>query len=269
MSKITINTLDAKKQTNQKFACVTAYDASFAKLVASAEIELLLVGDSLGNVIQGEESTVPVTLEEMAYHIKCVHQGLQTQQNKPLLMADMPFMSYATPEQALDSAALLMQSGAQAVKLEGGDWLLDSVRFLSERGINVCGHLGLTPQTVDALGGYKVQGRSPEQAQLILDQAISLQDAGARLMLLECVPSALGKQITEALTIPVIGIGAGPFTDSQVLVLYDLLGISGSKRPRFVKDFLQGNDQGVLGALRAFRDAIISGDFPEKEHCFE
>ncbi|PCI73670.1 3-methyl-2-oxobutanoate hydroxymethyltransferase [Candidatus Dependentiae bacterium] len=269
MSRITINSLEAKKKNNAKFACVTAYDASFAKLVAGAEIETLLIGDSLGNVIQGEETTVPVTLEEMAYHVNCVARGLIGEENHPLLIADMPFMSYSTAEQALDTAADLMQAGAQVVKLEGGDWLLDSVHLLSERGINVCGHLGLTPQTVDSLGGFKVQGKTPETAKNILNQAVSLQDAGARMLVVECVPIALGKQITEALEIPVIGIGAGPFTDSQVLVLYDLLGISPGRKPRFVKDFLTGNNDGISGALSAFREAIISGSYPEKHHCFE
>ena len=162
-----------------------------------------------------------------------------------------------------------MQAGAQMVKVEGGDWLLDSVRYLSERGINICGHLGLTPQTVDSLGGFRMQGRQPEQAKVILEQAKSLQEAGARMLVLECVPTSLGKQITETLNIPVIGIGAGPFTNSQVLVLYDLLGISMGRHPRFVKDFLTGNTQGIIGALKAFHDAVISGSYPEKEHCFE
>ena len=257
------------KLNKQRFTCVTAYDASFAKLIAQAEIETLLVGDSLGNVIHGEESTVPVTIEEMAYHLRCVSRGLIGEENHPLLIADMPFMSYSTPEQTLESAAFLMQSGAQMVKLEGGDWLLDSVHLLSERGINVCGHLGLTPQTADYLSGFKVQGRNTEDAETILDQALSLQEAGARLLVMECIPTSLGKKVTEALDIPVIGIGAGPFTDSQVLVLYDLLGITTGKRPRFVEDFLTGNEFGVSGALTAFRDAVISGSYPQKEHCFE
>ena len=269
MTKITIKTLDEKSQKNERFACVTAYDASFAKLVANAEIETLLVGDSLGNVIQGEETTVPVTLEEMAYHLSCVCKGLHGQQHQPFLIADMPFMSYATSELALESATVLMQSGAQMVKLEGGEWLLDSVHFLSQRGINVCGHLGLTPQTVDSLGGFRVQGRNAEQAEQLFNQAKSLQQAGARMLVLECVPSLLAKKITEALSIPVIGIGAGPYTNSQVLVLYDLLGMTMGKRPRFVKDFLTGNTQGIAGALKAFRDAVISGDYPQQEHCFE
>jgi len=269
MTKITIKNLNDKCQQNEKFACVTAYDASFAKQVAAAEIETLLVGDSLGNVIQGEETTVPVTIEEMAYHVSCVSNGLQNQPFQPFLIADMPFMSYATPEIALDSASMLMQAGAQMVKVEGADWLLDSVHMLSERGINICGHLGLTPQTVDSLGGFRVQGRDPEQAELILNQALSLQEAGARMLVLECVPTMLSKQITESLDIPVIGIGAGPYTDSQVLVLYDLLGISTGKRPRFVKDFLTGNELGIAGALKSFHQEVISGNYPQKEHSFE
>ena len=269
MTKITIKTLDDKCANDERFACVTAYDASFSKLIATAEIETLLVGDSLGNVIQGEKTTVPVTLEEMAYHMGCVSNGLVGQEHQPFLIADMPFMSYATTELALESATVLMQAGAQMVKVEGGDWLLNSVRYLSERGINICGHLGLTPQTVDSLGGFRMQGRQPEQAKVILEQAKSLQEAGARMLVLECVPTSLGKQITETLNIPVIGIGAGPFTNSQVLVLYDLLGMSMGRRPRFVKDFLTGNTQGIIGALKAFHDAVISGSYPEKEHCFE
>ena len=269
MSRVTINSLEAKKQNNEKFACVTAYDASFAKLVAAAEIETLLIGDSLGNVIHGEETTVPVTLEEMAYHVSCVARGLIGSENHPLLIADMPFMSYTTPEHALESAAMLMQAGAQAIKFEGGDWLLDSVHLLSERGITVCGHLGLTPQTVDSLGGFKVQGKTPEQADIILNQAISLEQAGARMLVVECVPTDLGKAITDALKIPVIGIGAGPYTDAQVLVMYDLLGISTGKKPRFVEDFLTEKDYGVAGALTAFRSAILSGDYPQEAHCFK
>ncbi len=269
MPKITIKTLDDKCQQNERFACVTAYDASFAKLVAKAEIEALLVGDSLGNVIQGQKTTVPVTIEDMAYHLECVSNGLKNEAFQPFLIADMPFMSYAKPDIALENTTLLMQSGAQMVKLEGGDWLLDSVHMLSERGINICGHLGLTPQTVDALGGFRVQGRNNDQANTMVNQAKALQEAGARMLVLECIPSELGKQITQSLDIPVIGIGAGPYTNSQVLVLYDLLGISEGKRPRFVKDFLTGNKGGISGALTAFRDAVIAGDYPQQEHYFE
>ncbi|MCP3673379.1 MAG: 3-methyl-2-oxobutanoate hydroxymethyltransferase [Gammaproteobacteria bacterium] len=269
MTKITIKTLDDKCANDERFACVTAYDASFSKLISAAEIETLLVGDSLGNVIQGAKTTVPVTLEEMAYHMGCVSNGLVGHEHQPFLIADMPFMSYATTQLALESATVLMQAGAQMVKVEGGDWLLDSVQYLSERGVNICGHLGLTPQSVDSLGGFRMQGRQPEQAKVILEQAKSLQEAGARMLVLECIPTSLGKQITDTLDIPVIGIGAGPFTNSQVLVLYDLLGMSMGRRPRFVKDFLTGNTQGIIGALKAYHDAVISGSFPEKEHCFE
>ncbi len=268
MSKITIKTLVDRCRQNERFACLTAYDAGFAKLLAEAEIETILVGDSLGNVIQGQNTTVPVTVEEMAYHTQCVSNGLQQQPFQPFLIADMPFMSYATPEMALENTTVLMQAGAQMVKVEGGDWLLDSVHFLSERGINVCGHLGLTPQTVDSLGGFRVQGRESEQASNLINQAQSLQDAGARMLVLECIPSELGKQITEILDIPVIGIGAGPHTNSQVLVLYDLLGMSTGKRPRFVKDFLTGNQDGIPGAIKAFHEAVISGEFPQQEHCY-
>ncbi len=269
MSKITITTLESKKKNAEKFTCVTAYDASFAKLVAQSEIETLLVGDSLGNVIQGEQTTVPVTIEEISYHMSCVARGLRDQTNQPLLIADMPYMSYTTPEQTIENATYLMQSGAQMVKLEGGDWLLDSVYYLSERGLNVCGHLGLTPQTVDALGGFKVQGATDAQAEEIFNQAVALEEAGARLLVLECVPTTLAKRITETLLIPVIGIGAGPYTDSQVLVIYDMLGITTGKKPRFVKDFLTGNNSGVLGALQSFHQAVLTGEYPQKEHCFE
>ena len=268
MTQISIKSLDDKKKQAQKFVTVTAYDASFAKLVAAAEIEVLLVGDSLGNVIQGERTTVPVTLEAMAYHMSCVSNGLQTEDFKPFLIGDMPFMTYANTELALESATVLMQSGAQMIKVEGGDWLLDSIHFLSERGINVCGHLGLTPQTVDSLGGFRMQGGNPEQAKQIISQSRALQDAGARMLVLECVPALLAKQVTELLEIPVIGIGAGPDTDSQVLVLYDLLGMSSGKSPRFVKDYLTGNDQGILGALKAYRKEVLSGEYPQPEHCF-
>ncbi len=269
MTKITIKTLDDISHQNKRFACITAYDASFAKLVALAEIEVLLIGDSLGNVIQGQKTTVPVTMDDMAYHLECVCNGLQNQDFKPFLVADMPFMSYATQEIALANTKMLMQSGAQMVKVEGADWLLDSIYFLSERGINLCGHLGLTPQTVDSLGGFRVQGRGDEQEKALLNQAISLQDAGARMLVLECIPSELGKQITASLDIPVIGIGAGPFTNSQVLVLYDLLAITVGKRPRFVKDFLTGNTGGILGALKDFRQAVLTGEYPQQEHCFD
>ena len=268
MTKVTIKTLEDLKLAGKKFACITSYDASFAARVAEAEIETLLIGDSLGNVIQGQQTTVPVTLEDMVYHIACVSSGLHGLDYQPLLIADMPYMSYAYPEQALASATELMQAGAHVVKVEGGDWLLETVEVLSERGINVCGHLGLTPQTVDALGGFRVQGRETEQAEQIIADAKALEAAGARLLVLECVPADLAKTITESIQIPVIGIGAGVNTDAQVLVLHDMLGISSGKAPRFVKDFLTGHDYGVIGALKAFKEAVVTSTFPTDEHSF-
>jgi len=269
MSKYSLKSLQALKQQQKKFACVTAYDASFAKLVAEAEIESLLVGDSLGNVIQGKKTTVPVTIAEMEYHMNCVDEGLKQLQHQPLLIADLPFMSYSHIDQALDNSARLMRAGAQMVKMEGGAWLLDTVRSLTERGINVCAHLGLTPQSVDALGGYIVQGRQQQDADKLIEDAIALEQAGAGLLVLECIPTELGRLVTEKLTIPTIGIGAGPNTDSQVLVMYDLLGMNRGKVPKFVKNYMENQSNGILGALKDYRADVAAGYFPAPEHCYE
>jgi len=251
------------KANGDKFAVLTAYDFTFSKLIENAEIEVVLVGDSLGNVIQGRDSTIPVTVDEMAYHTAAVKRG----NNRALLITDMPFMSYATEAQALDNAAILMQAGAQMVKLEGGAWLADSVQLLSERGIPVCGHVGLTPQSVHKLGGYKVQGKEEQAAEQMIAAAQALEAAGAELIVVECVPSALGKQLSESLHIPVIGIGAGPDTDAQVLVLHDMLGIS-QRLPRFSKNFLA--EQGsIQDAINAYGEAVRRGTFPTAEHCFK
>jgi len=251
------------KANGDKFAVLTAYDFTFSKLIENAEIEVVLVGDSLGNVIQGRDSTIPVTVDEMAYHTAAVKCG----NNRALLITDMPFMSYATEAQALDNAAILMQAGAQMVKLEGGAWLADSVQLLSERGIPVCGHVGLTPQSVHKLGGYKVQGKEEQAAEQMIADAQALEAAGAELIVVECVPSALGKQLSESLHIPVIGIGAGPDTDAQVLVLHDMLGIS-QRLPRFSKNFLA--EQGsIQDAINAYGEAVRRGTFPTAEHCFK
>ncbi len=251
------------KANGDKFAVLTAYDFTFSKLIENAEIEVVLVGDSLGNVIQGRDSTIPVTVDEMAYHTAAVKRG----NNRALLITDMPFMSYATEAQALDNAAILMQAGAQMVKLEGGAWLADSVQLLSERGIPVCGHVGLTPQSVHKLGGYKVQGKEEQAAEQMIADAQALEAAGAELIVVECVPSALGKQLSESLHIPVIGIGAGPDTDAQVLVLHDMLGIS-QRLPRFSKNFLA--EQGsIQDAINAYGEAVRRGTFPTAEHCFK
>ena len=262
MSSVTVNTLKAQKAAGEKIAVITTYDACFARLVEQAGIEVILVGDSLGMVLQGHDSTLPVSNDDMAYHTACVARNC----SQPLIVTDMPFGSYGTTEQALQNAVQLMQAGAHMVKVEGGDWLLDTIKALTERSIPVCGHLGLTPQSVNSLGGYKVQGRDPEQAKAIVEQAIHLEQAGISLLVLECVPSDLAKQISEALSIPVIGIGAGRDTDAQVLVLHDLLGLS-SHTPKFVRNFMQGAES-IQQALTNYKDAVKSGDFPADEHTF-
>jgi len=264
MKKVSINHLYALKQEGKKFAVLTAYDSSFASVISNSGVECILVGDSLGMVIQGHSSTVPVTMEDMCYHTRCVARG----NHSSLIIADMPYMSYATPEQTMANAALLMQAGAQMVKLEGGEWLIDSVRMLTERGIAVCAHLGLTPQSVDSIGGFKVQGRSEEQAKKILEDAKALEQAGARLLVLECVPKKLAKQITEAVSMPVIGIGAGNQTDAQVLVLQDMLGMNSEYfKPKFVKNFMQDNDS-IESAIKSYHQQVLSQEFPADEHSF-
>jgi 3-methyl-2-oxobutanoate hydroxymethyltransferase len=264
MKNITLHTLNQMKQDGQKFACLTAYDACFAQLVSEAGVEVILVGDSLGMVLQGNDSTLPVSLDDMAYHTACVSRGNQG----ALIMADLPFMSYATPEQAMHSSAALMQAGAHLVKLEGAAWLAESVSLLSERGIPVCAHLGLTPQSVNKLGGYKVQGRSDDGAATLLEDAKILEQAGAAMLLLECVPSHLAKALTASVNIPVIGIGAGADTDAQVLVLHDILNITPGRKPRFVKNFMAEADS-IQDAVKTFVDEVHSGAFPQPEHGFE
>ncbi|EAR59869.1 3-methyl-2-oxobutanoate hydroxymethyltransferase [Neptuniibacter caesariensis] len=263
MSNITLHTLSSMKQAGEKFAVLTAYDACFSHLVSSAGTEVILVGDSLGMVLQGNDSTLPVTVEEMAYHTQAVAKGNQGS----LIMADLPFMSYSTPEQAMDSAAALMQAGANMVKLEGGAWLADTISMLAERGIPVCAHLGLTPQTVNKLGGYRVQGRDQETAQQMINDAVLLQDAGASIILLECVPAILAKEITLALDVPVIGIGAGADTDAQVLVLHDMLGITPGRSPKFVKNFMADADS-IEAAVQLYVAEVKAGTFPAQEHGF-
>lgn len=265
-SPISINTLLQKKRSGEKFASLTAYDALFAEIISSAGIEVILVGDSLGMVLQGHDSTLPVTLDDMIYHMNCVRRGNQGS----LIMADLPFMSYASEGQSLDSAAALMRSGAHVVKLEGGAWLAESTRLLSERGIPICTHMGLTPQSINRLGGYRVQGRDPEQANIMMEEALILQDAGSAILLLECVPESLGKAITKKIDIPVIGIGAGADTDGQIMVMHDMLGItpSGIKVPKFVKNFLPESNDGLRGAFIAYATAVREERFPGPEHCF-
>jgi 3-methyl-2-oxobutanoate hydroxymethyltransferase len=253
------------KESGEKIACVTAYDASFTSLLEQARVDIVLVGDSLGMVIQGHDSTLPVTMDEMIYHSACVTRSGKS----ALRIVDMPFMSYASVSQALENAARMMrEGGAQMVKLEGGRHQLDVVRALSQHGMPVCAHLGLTPQSVHQLGGYRVQGRDQASAVALLEDARLLEEAGASVLVLECVPSTLARQITAAVAMPTIGIGAGPHCDGQVLVLYDLLGITPGKRPVFSHNFLQGSED-IPAALQAYVNAVKDGSFPAAQHSFD
>lgn len=261
---VTINTLREHKTKGEAFSALTAYDATFAQLVSEAGVDVILIGDSLGMVLQGHDSTLPVTMEQIAYHVRSVVKG----NRGALIMADMPFMSYGTVTAALDNAAELMRAGAQMVKLEGTDWMADTIRTLSDRGVPVCAHLGLTPQFVNKFGGYKVQGRGEEQADEMVKHAQLLEEAGADVLLLECVPSSLAKRITEAVKAPVIGIGAGADTDGQVLVMHDMLGVTTGKTARFVKNFLAESDS-VQGAFAAYAQAVRDRSFPAEEHTFK
>jgi 3-methyl-2-oxobutanoate hydroxymethyltransferase len=251
------------KTAGRKISCLTCYDAGFARLLEEAGVEVLLVGDSLGMVVQGRESTLPVTVDDMIYHTRNVARARKT----ALIVADMPFMSYRSPAQALESAGRLMkEGGAHMVKLEGGASQTETVRQLSVLGIPVCGHLGLLPQSVHKLGGYRVQGRDSAVAASIRQDALALQAAGADLLVLECVPGPLAAEITRQLSIPVIGIGAGPETDGQVLVLYDMLGMN-THPPRFVRNFLvQGAN--IQQALQAYVQAVRDGSFPTPEQSY-
>ena len=262
--RLTLTQLRKLKQTGEKITCLTAYDASFAYLVEQAGVEIILIGDSLGMVIQGQDSTLPVTVEHIVYHTQLV----QRRTTRAFLIADMPFMSYATPDIALQNAAKLMREGqAQMVKLEGGQWLIEIIQLLVERGIPVCGHLGLTPQSVHQLGGYRIQGRTETEARRLLQEAHALQQAGASLLVLECVPNELAAQISKELTIPTIGIGAGVACDGQVLVLYDMLGIHLGKSPSFVKNFLADSGS-IQRALQAYVEAVKNGQFPSAAHSY-
>ena len=252
------------KSEGEKIACLTAYDATFARLLDETGIKVILVGDSLGMVIQGHDTTVPVRMEDMVYHCRSVARG----RTRPLLMADLPFMSYPSVETALQNSARLMQEGlAECVKLELSRAQTPIVAALSQNGIPVCAHFGLTPQTVHKLGGFRVQGRSRSQAAELVQQATEFEDAGADLLLVECVPGEVGRKITEAVEIPVIGIGAGEATDGQILVLHDVLGVSPGKRPRFAKDFLSGAES-VKDAIRAFVRAVKEETYPGPEHIY-
>lgn len=265
MSNVTTVSLQQMKQQGEKIAVLTSYDASFTRLLEDAGVDVILVGDSLGMVIQGRESTLPVGVDEMVYHTACVARARQ----RALLVADMPFMSYSSADQALGTAGRLMKDGgAQMVKLEGGATQLETVRQLCANGIPVCAHLGLLPQSVHRLGGYRVQGRDQEAARIMLEEALALETAGAQLLVLECVPAALAGEISRALAIPVIGIGAGVECDGQVLVLYDMLGITAGRSPRFVRDFMPQTCS-VAGAIQAYVKAVKERRFPAPEESFQ
>jgi len=259
---VTLKTLAKHKKAGEKFVVVALYDAPMAAMAQKCGVEVVLVGDSLGMTVLGYESTIPVTMDQMIYHVEAVARG----NHKSLIIADLPFMTYATPEAALNNATRLMQAGAQMIKLEGGQWLAETVAMLSERGLPVCAHLGLTPQSVNKFGGFRVQGRDPEQAEQIAADARLLAESGADLLVLECVPSALAERITREINIPTIGIGAGGETDAQVLVINDILGLT-EKPPKFSKNFLtEAGD--IPGAMKQYVADVKAGRFPDQAHIF-
>ena len=265
MPQVTVRTLAEMKRNGEKIAVLTCYDASFARVLESAGVDVMLVGDSLGMVVQGHSTTLPVSVEDVIYHCQAVARVRE----RALLVADMPFMSDFNLDQALHAAGrMVKEGGAQMIKLEGGTRQLELVRALSEHSVAVCAHLGLLPQRVHRMGGYQVQGRGVHEAQHMIREAVSLQDAGAQMLVLECIPSTLAEEITRALDIPVIGIGAGPHTDGQVLVLYDILGISAGRKPRFAKDFLQGRNS-VREAVDAYVTDVKEQRYPAPENTFQ
>lgn len=262
--RITQDVFQKMRDDGEKIAIVTCYDASFAALLERAGVDILLVGDSLGNVIQGEETTLPVTLDDMIYHTRCVKRGSST----AFVMTDMPFgTSQVSPEETFRNAAELMAAGANMVKIEGGSVMSETVEFLTQRGIPVCAHIGLTPQSVNQLGGYKVQGKTDYEAEQLLEDAVALEQAGAGMLLMEVVPAALAAQVTRTLSIPTIGIGAGKDCSAQVLVLYDMLGIYSGKKARFMKNFLTGAGS-IEEAVQNYIRAVKTGEFPGPEHTF-
>jgi 3-methyl-2-oxobutanoate hydroxymethyltransferase len=264
MTRLTIKALQKQRDDGVKIAQLTCYDASFAATLDAAGLDSLLVGDSLGMVLQGHDTTLPVTLADMAYHTRCVARGSK----RAFLLTDLPFGTYQeSPQQAFRSAAELMAAGAQMVKLEGGAEFIETVRFLSQRGVPVCGHLGLTPQSVHKFGGYRVQGKGEDAEQKLIEEAIELESAGAELLVLEAIPARLGEQVTRRLRIPTIGIGAGPGCSGQVLVLHDMLDVFPGKKARFVRNFMKGAS-GIADAAERYVRAVRDGSFPAEEHSF-
>ena len=260
---VTIPSLGAMRAAGTKISMLTCYDASFAALMDRCGVEVLLIGDSLGMVCNGHQSTLPVTLAEVAYHTAAVARGSKS----AMIVADMPFGTYATKEAAFDNAVKLVQAGAHMVKIEGGAWLADTVRFLTDRAIPVCAHLGLTPQSVHQMGGYKVQGKTIESADQLKSDAVMLAESGAAMLVLEAIPAGLGKEVTDILAIPTIGIGAGPDCSGQVLVMHDMLGVFPGRKARFVKNFMDGQTT-IEAAVSAYVHSVKDGSFPGPEHCF-
>ena len=262
--RISLTTLQRMAQERNRITMLTCYDASFAAVMESAGIDVLLVGDSLGNVLQGQESTLSVTLAEMAYHTRCVARGSK----RAFIVADMPFGTFqVSPQKAFENAAQLMAAGAHMVKLEGGETVSDTIEFLTERGIPVCGHLGLTPQSVHQLGGYKVQGKGEREAQILLREARLLEKSGAGLLVLEAVPATLAGEVTEAILTPTIGIGAGPQCAGQVLVMHDMLNVFPGRKAKFVKNFMEGSES-IEAAIAKYVKEVKAGTFPGPEHSF-
>lgn len=260
---VTISTLMDLRTRGEKITMLTCYDASFAALMDTCGVEILLIGDSLGMVCQGHNSTLPVSIEEMAYHTACVARGNKT----AMIVCDMPFGTYPTPEAAFENAAELIRAGAHMVKIEGGAWLSDTIQFLVERAIPVCAHIGLTPQSVHQLSGYRVQGKTTEDAQRLIADAMELQKAGASIIVLEAIPAVVGKDVTTAISIPTIGIGAGGDCSGQVLVMHDMLNVYPGKKARFVRNFMEGQSS-IEDAIRAYIAAVKDGSFPAAEHNF-
>ena len=262
--RTTLTDLQALKDKDEKIAVLTCYDASFAALLEASGIDMLLVGDSLGMVLQGHETTLPVSLDDMIYHTACVARGAQ----QAFIVADLPFGTFqVSPEQTFEHAARLMAAGAQMVKLEGGAVMAETVAFLTQRGIPVCAHIGLTPQSVHRFGGYRVQGKSGADAQRLLHDAAALEQAGAGMVVLEAIPALLGEEITANVAMPTIGIGAGAACSGQVLVLHDMLDIYPGKKPRFVKNYMQGADS-ISDAVARYAAEVKSGAFPGPDQSF-
>ena len=262
---ITLSSLNRYKENSEKFTCLTAYESTLASVISEAGVDVILVGDSLGMVIQGHDSTLPVTMDQLVYHLECVVNGNKGSH----IMADMPFMSYSTDDLGLENAKRLMQAGANSIKIEGGEWISKMAQVLSDRGIPVCAHMGLTPQTINRIGGHNVQGRDPSQKEKIINEAKTLEKAGASMLLIECVPGDLAKVITDELKIPVIGIGAGIHTDGQIMVIHDLLGISClDKLPKFVKNFMEESSS-IQEAIEKYVSDVKGLKFPSDEHTFK